>query len=425
MKKKISVLWLCNLPLPQIAAAIGIKKPIFGGWLEGLADSIDKEIVDLGICFFSDEISKLNQGCFEKVRYYALPVMERSDEQIEALKDIVKQSKPDAVHVFGSEYAHSNAMIKACIKLGCIDRVILSIQGLVSVYTKHYTSGIPVFWKYYTTLRDFVYSNSGIYIGQKELKKRGIIEEDTIRNLKHVSGRTDWDKACVYHINPKAEYHFCNENLRKPFYEHKWSLKACNRHSIFISQGNYPVKGLHFMIEALPLILKHYPDTMVYIGGTDVVNIKGNWKVALLRESYGRYLLSLIRKNKVQDSIVFVGLLDEVSMCKQFLKSHVFVSASTIENSPNSVGEAMLLGVPVVASDVGGVKDMMKHNEEGFIYQHDAPYMLAYYVMRIFADDDLAERFSIRANSHASLTHCKSDNANTMTQIYRKITKVN
>ena len=85
----------------------------------------------------------------------------------------------------------------------------------------------------------------------------------------------------------------------------------------------------------------------------------------------------------------------------------------------------MILGVPVVSSDVGGVKNMIKHDEEGFVYQHDAPYMLAYYIMRIFSDDNLATKFSERARVHASLTHCKEKNSETLTQIYQQIAGMN
>lgn len=425
MEKTISVLWLCNLPLPSIATAIGLNKPVFGGWLQGLADSIDMDIVKLSVCFISYEIHEEIHGVADNMVYYGLPLNDRREDLVDTFEKIIKLANPNVIHIFGSEYVHSNSMTRACIKLGCINNVLLSIQGLVSVYARHYTTGIPLFWKYYITLRDIVYSNTGIYVGQRDFRKRGIVEENTLKHLRHISGRTDWDRACVFHINPDAEYHFCNETLRKPFYEHEWRLENCKKHSIFISQGNYPVKGLHFMLEALPLILKHYPDTMVYIGGSDVVNLEANWKGSLLRESYGRYLLSLIKKYKIQNNICFAGVLDEIAMCNHFLKSHVFVSTSTIENSPNSLGEAMILGVPVVSSDVGGVRNLIKHDEEGFIYQHDAPYMLAYYIMRIFSDDNLATKFSERARVHASLTHCKEKNSETLTQIYQQIAGMN
>lgn len=421
MNEKLSILWLCNLPLPQIAESIGMEKSCFGGWLDGLAKALDFEKIDLGVCFFSSEIKKTQIGNSEGLRYFALPSSEMDETRQSLLSEVLTVSQPDVIHVFGTEYAHSNSMVKLCKKLGLLNKVLVTIQGLVSVYAKHYTSGIPTFWKYYITARDFVYGNTGIYSAQRDLYLRGKAEEETLQIAENVSGRTNWDRACVYHINPNAKHFFCNEILRGTFYEHQWNLERCERHRIFLSQGNYPIKGLHFVLRALPLILKHYPDTKVYIGGSDVVNITGNWKVSLLRGSYGRYLKHLIRKYGLQNHIIFLGLLDENSMCNNFLKSHVFVLPSTIENSPNSLGEAMMLGVPSVASDVGGVMDMLTHNEEGFVYQHDAPYMLAYYVMQVFENDDLAQRFSVRARLKAGITHNKQINAETMIKIYRTI----
>ena len=67
--------------------------------------------------------------------------------------------------------------------------------------------------------------------------------------------------------------------------------------------------------------------------------------------------------------------------------------------SPNSVGEAMILGTPVVSSDVGGVKNMLTHNEEGFLYQHDAPYMLAFYVMELFENKENVLNFQKMQNN--------------------------
>ena len=71
-------------------------------------------------------------------------------------------------------------------------------------------------------------------------------------------------------------------------------------------------------------------------------------------------------------------------MCEQYLKANVFVLPSAIENSPNSLGEAMMLGTPTVVSDVGGVKNMIDHEKEGYVYQPDASYMIAYYAGRFF-----------------------------------------
>lgn len=115
------------------------------------------------------------------------------------------------------------------------------------------------------------------------------------------------------------------------------------------------------------------------------------------------------------------GFLDEKTMCEEFLRANVFVSPSSIENSPNSVGEAMLLGMPCVSSDVGGVKNLMEHGKEGFVYQADAPYMLAYYVCRIFEDEQLASLLGESAAKKAAATHDRAANTARLAEIYQEI----
>jgi len=125
----------------------------------------------------------------------------------------------------------------------------------------------------------------------------------------------------------------------------------------------------------------------------------------------------------LKQCIIFTGILNEKQMCERYLKSHIFVCPSSIENSPNSLGEAMILGVPCVASDVGGVTDLLKHREEGFVYQADAPYMLAHYVCEIFSNDELALQFSKKSREHAKITHNVQTNLNNLINIYRQICK--
>ncbi len=116
-----------------------------------------------------------------------------------------------------------------------------------------------------------------------------------------------------------------------------------------------------------------------------------------------------------------MGNLTEEEMCRQYLKAHVFVCPSAIENSPNSVGEAMLLGMPVVASYVGGTGDLLSDKIDGFLYPFDEPYMLAGYVDRIFSDDSEAAALGQTARLHAQKTHHVRDNYKMLMNIYRDI----
>ena len=256
--------------------------------------------------------------------------------------------------------------------------------------------------------------------GQKVFRERGKLEAEAIRKAVNISGRTDWDEACVKLINPGARYFFCDESLRDSFYDSpKWSLEECDKHSIFISQSNYPLKGFHLFLQVLPYIIQKYPDVHVYTTGTSP--IRDTLIRRIKQTSYAKYLEELIRDNHLEKYITFMGYLDEKRMCERFLKSHVFLTPSSIENSPNSLGEAMLLGVPCISSDVGGVKNLMTHGAEGFTYPADEPYMIPYYVDRIFSDDGLAREFSRNASEHAARTHDREENFRRLMEIYREI----
>ena len=117
----------------------------------------------------------------------------------------------------------------------------------------------------------------------------------------------------------------------------------------------------------------------------------------------------------------FLGSLSAEQMKEQYLLANVFVLPSTMENSPNSLGEAMLLGVPCVAADVGGVTTMLEPEKEGFVYPSTAPYMLAGSLEKVFAMGEQAEQLGLRARSHARVTHDPDTNLRTLLEIYRSL----
>lgn len=418
----MKVLWLCNIPLPAIAQDCNLPIPNGGGWLVGLSnDLLGSNKVELTVCFPVDGRTNLLEGKVGELSYYGFPRQTSDPTKYDVsigpyLKEITDKVKPDLVHIWGTEFPHSLAMTKA---FPYPNNTVINIQGLCSIYSTHYYANLPYKVIRAITFRDFIRQDN-IIQQRKKFEKRGQYELQALRNVNHVIGRTNWDRACTYQANPNALYHFCNETLRGEFYTHQWDINQCERHSILLSQGNYPIKGLHLVLEAMPQILKRYPDTHLYIAGSNITKcdtIKDKLKLS----SYAKYIRDLIRKYELSKYITFLGSLDEKQMCAQYLKANVFLSASSIENSPNSLGEAMLLGVPCVSSDVGGVTDMMVHQKEGFVYPADEYYMISYYVSQLFSNETLALQFSENAKAHANITHNRVYNLNQILKIYKEI----
>ncbi len=90
----------------------------------------------------------------------------------------------------------------------------------------------------------------------------------------HILGRTRFDKDYINSINKECKYYHVNETLRKSFYNEVWKLEECNRHEIFLSQGNYPLKGAHTAIEAVGILKDRYPDIKLYIAGDKITGFE-------------------------------------------------------------------------------------------------------------------------------------------------------
>lgn len=411
----MKILWLCNGAIPAAAAAFGLK-PDAQSWLVNISDRLmENREVQFDYLFVTGGISQGWKAARKGERTF-FGVNEQTQEGWEkAFGEILAQSRPDVVHIWGSEYPYTCAMTRAAQKAGLGDRVVISIQGMVSSYEKHYFGGIPGAVQVFPTFRDILRRDT-LASQHRDMKARGEYEKQAIRNVRHVIGRTFWDHACTKQINPEAEYHFNNETLRPVFYQKRWSRENCRPHSIFVSQGHYPIKGLHYLLDAAGTLKEKYPDLKIRVGGS------GNaFKTGLLRTAYGKYIQETIREKGLEQVVEYVGMLGEQEMAARFLEAEVFVAPAAIENSCNSVGEAMLLGMPVVASNVGGTSDLLAHGTEGFLYQADAPYLLSYYIDRFFSDPALEQRLGQAARLHAQKTHDPEVNYARLLEIYREI----
>ena len=149
----------------------------------------------------------------------------------------------------------------------------------------------------------------------------------------------------------------------------------------------------------------------------------GKGKTAIMdhAQDYQWYVQGLIDRLGLKDRIEFLGYLDEEQVRRQLRRANVFVSPSSIEKQSTALGEAMMLGVPCVASCVGAMQEMIDHGQDGFLYPFNEHYLLADYICRIFESRDLAEQFSIRGRAHAQKTYDREENCRKLLQMYETI----
>lgn len=414
----MKVLWITNIVFPEaiklLAGEVELKSS--GGWLLGSAESLVEYCdIELYVATVSNIVGGLTKLQGEKITYYLLPLGKgnlRINKEYEPYwRKIESDIKPDVVHIHGTEYSQGYAYMTAC----GANNVVISIQGLTSSLAHYYCYGMTQrdILKN-ITLRDVV--KGTVIKEQEEFRRRSEYELESIKLARRVIGRTSWDKSKVWAINPKAQYLFCNETLRAEFYDgSKWKYENCIKHSIFLSQAGYPIKGLHQVLKAMPLILRHYPDASIRVAGRDITCCSSLYEKVRL-SGYAKYLKSLMHQAHMDEKLVFTGNLNAEGMKREYLNANVFICPSAIENSPNSLGEAQMLGTPCLASYVGGVIDMMKGNEDN-LYRFEEVEMLAEKVCRVFETSEN----QVDMSAIAARRHNRKRNAEQLYSIYALI----
>jgi len=414
----MKVLWIVTTPFPEaesLITGIAHNQAGSGGWLFSSAEELSKED---DICLYTlFESSLVRDATFvdgKYIKYIVLPQTKDNVIQKCIWDNVIDRVKPDVVHIHGTEKRIGLSYVKAC----GTNNVAVSIQGLMSGIARYYNIGL--------TIADIIKHRSfyervrrcSLLDAQRFFYLNGELEKELLKSVRYVIGRTNWDKSHSLQINPSLEYFSCNESLRSCFYTDKWSYEKCIPYSIFLSQANYPVKGLHLMLKALAIVKKKNPNVILRIAGKNFIE-KRTLKEKIKSNGYANIISDMIDKYNLKDNVTFTGLLTAEEMKKEYLNANVFVCPSTIENSPNSLGEAQMLGVPCIASYVGGIPDFIPDNRCGLLYRCEEYEMLA---------DDICSQFQMSANydntymrSVALARHNRENILRSLVQIYHSI----
>lgn len=408
------VLWTSNMLFPEAAAALNLPEPVAGGWMTSLADDVTRAGIELGVAsLYSGKAYRVIRT--PKAVYYLIPSSLWSRYYYNpGLKPIwqaiLADFKPDIIHIHGSEYAFPLSLVAVAPHVP----TVVSLQGMMSVYIRYYMAQIKRRAALaYHTFSDIVHL-SGIFEVWLSYNLRAHMELKLLRTVRHVIGRTEWDYANALAINPKLIYNRCGESLRDPFYLHQWDHAKMERHSILTSQATHPIKGLHLLLAALHLLKDRYPDLKLYVSGPKIVGGSD----ARGRTGYGKYISSLIRDYALENIVSFTGPLNANAMAWRMANVNVFVLPSAIENSPNSLGEAQLVGTPCVASYVGGVPGMAQDRVDALLYDYRETAVLAQKIAMLFEDDSLAMSLSENGRKSATMRHDRGQNLADLLSIY-------
>jgi glycosyltransferase involved in cell wall biosynthesis len=334
--------------------------------------------------------------------------VDEKDEQM--YLDIINKVQPDIIHIHGTENSFGCIINKTNIP------VVVSIQGIVTVIAQKFNTGIE---PKYLGIRKY-----NLRLGLKNLllqhtfkseiplfKKMKKRELKNFQFTKYIIGRTAWDRRVTTVLAPSAKYYHCEEILREKYYEERWIKPVkCNKFIIHSTSKSSALKGFETICAALHELNK-----------AGVINIE--WRVAGIDQS--DLIVKVVKKQLKAKypsvGLVLLGNLNENQLIEKIKEANVFVMASHIENSPNNLCEAMMLGIPCIATFVGGTGTILKDGTEGVLIQDNDPWAMAGAIIELKNNVNKAAEYGQRARVAALKRHDKGINIARLLDIYEKV----
>ena len=351
---------------------------------------------------------------FGKVKIYHLPynpVTSRINYNlIEDIWRIMENEDPDLVDIQGTETTYSAITYLKPIKCP----VLVTLHGIAYQCERFYTHGLPAKSLIYDrTIADNL-ALKGVIEKKLLMRSRADIEHKILKSVKYIRGRTAWDRACVLSIHPDLQYYYEELILRDAFSRSSWDISKCQPHRIFTSQANSPIKTLYTLLEAIAILKRKYNDVKLVVPGHPI-------RTGLIKSGHDKLIEKRIKRLGIENNIEFTGNLTADQMADELMKARVFVLQSVIENSPNSLAEAQMVGTPCVSSFTGGTPEYVRHGETGFLYNSFDPVMAAMYIEKIFTDDDLCVRMSSAEKRAAKERHDENRITQSLLDLYQSL----
>lgn len=331
----------------------------------------------------------------------------RNNDQrdIENIRILIDQLQPDIIHIHGTEENFGTIQEFTSIP------VVISLQGLLNPYIEKYFSGIPLnVTRRFLSLVDRLAFRSA-KTSYKKMTAAAEREKQILQNARYIIGRTDWDKNFTRLIAPNSIYFTGQEMLRPSFYSKEWHQNPPNGTLKIVTVSSDSLyKGFEMIVKTARL-LKEYSD-LDYI-----------WVVAGLNNSSNcvKVVLKWLDADLESLGIRLIGNQTETQLADLLATSDIFCQVSHIENSPNSLCEAQLIGIPIIATDVGGTNTLIQNGDSGILCQEGEPFSMAGYIVFAARNFMQCKIMAGKGRKIALIRHNQTEIKNQYIDIYKKI----
>lgn len=321
------------------------------------------------------------------------------DYYLEYFKKIIEDFKPDIIHIWGSESYFGLISLITDIP------VILHLQGILNPYLNAY---LPPFfsWSSFTSSKLSPISIIHNNVNKNKWISNCYRERVIFSNIKYFLGRTDWDKRITHILNAQSHYFHVDEILREKFYHETFVRNIPSKLTIITTISSPLYKGFDLVLKTANIL-------------KNIVKVDFEWKC------FGNIDPERIEKIvgiKHKDvNIKIMGVATSEQLIEAELSATLYFHSSYIDNSPNSLCEAQILGLPVISTNVGGISSLIVDKRTGFLIPSNDPYQGAYFIELLYKDKSLNMQIGNMAKEDATKRHDKTKIIQSIINIYNKV----
>jgi glycosyltransferase involved in cell wall biosynthesis len=171
-----------------------------------------------------------------------------------------------------------------------------------------------------------------------------------------------------------------------------------------------PQKGQSVMVDAMKRILDSVPSAkLILIGGLETPD-------------YCKRIEQKIEQLGVRDRIQWLGLRSDVQ--DLFFGMDILVQPSLWESFPISMLEGMVMGLPIVATDVGGVRECIEHGRSGYLIAPNQPAAVASAIVQLFFDAAMRRRLGEEARRVVQFRFAPESQVPQIESVLKSVVKV-
>ncbi len=395
------------------------------GLIDALQDTLlENASIELGMAFlYDDKACKEKRGkvtyypmlrkemdALQKLFFYWYGYKKRSlDLLLPEMLDVINDFKPDVIQIFGIESPF------ACI-LGQVDiPVVVHLQGFLNPTSNAF---YPQGMNHFTfLLKSFSYNEWFIRNGQnfaaKYMHVRSKTERKYMRHMQFSMGRTNWDRHITSILAPQSQYFHVGEMLRDEFAKAQpWKMPPLDKYILTSTISQTVYKGLDVILKTAKLL-------------KEVTGLNFKWQVIGVQadHQYVRFFEKHCNIKSSEVNVEYEGICNAGQICNKLLESHVYVHPSYVDNSPNSLCEAQLIGLPVIGTYVGGIPSLVTHEKTGLLVPANDPYELTYWLQYLYQHPEIMIELGNAARATALIRHSKENIISDLLTIYRQISK--